>query len=478
MDRLLLNNSSGTIQPNNPRYTVDVLSTNNGLDGISDLAPETFIFNQEKQYEALITDLTNRGYLSGTTLFGFPYDWRQDNQTQASKLKAKIDLALANSGADKVILVSHSMGGLATKQFLQAYTSYQDKIHKWITLGTPHYGAGKAVKALINGYDFEIPWVEYNSGLHLSMHSPAVYQLLPSAKYYGTTPNPVLSYVQNGTRQQLNTYTDVINALSNVHIGATEAYLNFQESLGATANTLHSNWDSNFSSVPFYQIVGDSVDTPFGFQYNNNVSSLSQLVNEEPLPIFVPGDGTVPRVSANAVGTNNMRIFYAANVKHMDLLTVTGTRTKVLNIIDGRDNDPVTGISSISASGDTSNSTALTVPLNSESSVVTATLDSGEQLVVSVKENQTYQVEKEIPGIHIGKYGKKLWITFPANKNVDVTWAGKAADEINVYDIKNSKYQKNWKITGNKAIKAVKIINSGIVNEDSALNIDETIITE
>ena len=76
------------------------------------------------------------------------------------------------------------MGGLATKQFLQAYTSYQGKIHKWITLGTPHYGAGKAVKALINGYDFEIPWVEYNSGLHLAMHSPAVYHGLAEDPYF------------------------------------------------------------------------------------------------------------------------------------------------------------------------------------------------------------------------------------------------------------------------------------------------------
>lgn len=48
----------------------------------------------------------------------------------------------AESGSAKVILVAHSMGGLAARAYLRKYGAHQ--IAKVITLGTPHRGTGVA----------------------------------------------------------------------------------------------------------------------------------------------------------------------------------------------------------------------------------------------------------------------------------------------------------------------------------------------
>ncbi|WP_338849450.1 alpha/beta fold hydrolase [Massilia sp. W12] len=57
-------------------------------------------------------------------------------------LAAKIDAVLAKSGAKQVIIVAHSMGGLATRAYLRAHGAA--KIAHVITLGSPHHGTGLA----------------------------------------------------------------------------------------------------------------------------------------------------------------------------------------------------------------------------------------------------------------------------------------------------------------------------------------------
>lgn len=49
-----------------------------------------------------------------------------------------IDALIAKTGASKIALVGHSMGGLAARSYLQTFGS--TKIAKVITLGTPHQG--------------------------------------------------------------------------------------------------------------------------------------------------------------------------------------------------------------------------------------------------------------------------------------------------------------------------------------------------
>ena len=59
-----------------------------------------------------------------------------------------------NTGKTKVILVGHSMGGLAAREYLQGLArfdenssriSYRDDVAQLITVGTPHNGADIAI---------------------------------------------------------------------------------------------------------------------------------------------------------------------------------------------------------------------------------------------------------------------------------------------------------------------------------------------
>ena len=88
-----------------------------------------------KTYEGLIKELERNGYIENTNLFVFPYDWRKSNADSAEKLKEKIDKILTDTGAEKVDLVAHSMGGLVAKKYIAENGG--NKIDQLIFIGTP-----------------------------------------------------------------------------------------------------------------------------------------------------------------------------------------------------------------------------------------------------------------------------------------------------------------------------------------------------
>jgi pimeloyl-ACP methyl ester carboxylesterase len=86
----------------------------------------------------------------------FPYDWRRDNRYNARRLKRTIDNHLHRwrrySGAldARVILVTHSMGGLIARYYLEVLEGWPD-CKALVTLGTPHRGSLNALGFLVNG---------------------------------------------------------------------------------------------------------------------------------------------------------------------------------------------------------------------------------------------------------------------------------------------------------------------------------------
>lgn len=71
------------------------------------------------------------------------YDTHQSNATTAQQLSAEVDRLLAATGATKVDIVSHSMGGLSSRYYAKNLGG-DSKIDAWVSLGGPNHGTDTA----------------------------------------------------------------------------------------------------------------------------------------------------------------------------------------------------------------------------------------------------------------------------------------------------------------------------------------------
>ncbi|MFI6108438.1 esterase/lipase family protein [Streptomyces sp. NPDC051310] len=71
------------------------------------------------------------------------YDSRQSNATTAQQLAAEVDRLLAATGASKVDVVTHSMGGLSSRHYAK-HLGGSEKIDAWVSLAGPNHGTDAA----------------------------------------------------------------------------------------------------------------------------------------------------------------------------------------------------------------------------------------------------------------------------------------------------------------------------------------------
>jgi triacylglycerol esterase/lipase EstA (alpha/beta hydrolase family) len=71
-----------------------------------------------------------------TVNYGPPY---ADIEHYAGQLAARIDEVCAATGAQRVVLVGHSMGGLVSRAYLRRFGPA--RVERFITIGTPHHGS-------------------------------------------------------------------------------------------------------------------------------------------------------------------------------------------------------------------------------------------------------------------------------------------------------------------------------------------------
>ena len=92
------------------------------------------------------TTMVNRFAADGWTpgeLNNWSYNYSQSNATTASQISTKVDQILAATGATKVDLISHSMGGLSTRYYVKNLGGGA-KVDDWVSLGGPNHGTDTA----------------------------------------------------------------------------------------------------------------------------------------------------------------------------------------------------------------------------------------------------------------------------------------------------------------------------------------------
>lgn len=175
---------------------------------------------QVKAYDNLMNAFKSKGYVEGTNLFLFPFDWRKPLDQLADDLNSFV---LSKNFLGKVDLIGHSMGGLVARSYGHKYGL--NKVDKIVTAGTPNNGLTDAY-GLWEGATFwgDIWWEKALLSLSMELNrepgerkidtlrriAPAVKDLLPTNNYL---------YIQSllmpwMNMKQVNTYLGNLNANS------------------------------------------------------------------------------------------------------------------------------------------------------------------------------------------------------------------------------------------------------------------------
>lgn len=269
-------------------------------------------------FKSLVIDLENNNYQENQNLFFFPYDWRLNLDSTKDLLNQRIEEIKSQTGADKVDIIAHSMGGLLVEDYLNQYG--KESIDKLIFVGTPHLGAPKAGKVLLEGDRFNIIWLEEDRIKEIAHNSPALHELLPSPTYFNTFQGYLRNYSFLGNNELLD-YANTKNLLLN------------EKNQNSTMFQLAENFydrnlqDFNFSGVETYNISGCKRPTQAAYSFDI-FGGIGQTG-------YTSGDGTVPLVSADYVNIPAEDKFYVKNGNHAELPSTNGVKELILDILQG-----------------------------------------------------------------------------------------------------------------------------------------------
>lgn len=89
-------------------------------------------------WDTMISRFKTDGY-TAAELYAWNYDWSQSNTVIAGQLISYVEQVRSRTGAAKVDIVAHSMGGLNSRYYLK-YLGGTGYVDDWASLGSPHHG--------------------------------------------------------------------------------------------------------------------------------------------------------------------------------------------------------------------------------------------------------------------------------------------------------------------------------------------------
>lgn len=343
--------------PGDDSYLMDLSMNSAGYPDSPSLMIPTDIFRSlygQDFFSGLIAELEDNGYKENEDLFVFPYDWRYDIDWSAGNspfpliksLKEKVDEIKQQTGAEKVDIIAHSMGGLVAKQYIKFY-DVNNSIDKFIDIGTPHLGAPKTIKTLLYGDNIDIPVLNSSTIKNVSKNMLSIYQLLPSTNYFDSENANYKSYILDLYDYDGNEITGNLN-----YDQSKEFLKNFQNNyLLDEAENFHISMD-NFNpsnhSIKAFNIVGCNRSTIGKIAILNKEKSGGWEYALYP----VTGDGTVPLRSAEKLD-NTLGTYYINNTDHAYLPSANGVKQLVVSLLtDNINNFSINNFSNLATSSD------------------------------------------------------------------------------------------------------------------------------
>lgn len=249
----------------------------------------------------------------------FAYDWRRSPAAAVPALGALVDQLKADSGAARVVIVAHSMGGLVTRAYIND-AGRADNVSRIVTEGTPYWGAPKSHFALLQG-NTETPAggpldyvVTADQLQHAARTMLGLFTLYPSDK-----ADPWLKV------QSLN--HRVLNAAG---IDRWISRLGGSAALADRARSFHDGID-NFvdHDIDYEVVVGTGVPTVGYVTIDDQAPAATASLG------YVSGDGTVPLKNASqattpgTVAVGGASIHPVCRVDHMSLTGNPGVQAMI-----------------------------------------------------------------------------------------------------------------------------------------------------
>ncbi|MDG5496739.1 alpha/beta hydrolase [Niveispirillum sp. BGYR6] len=304
--------------------------------------------------------------LTGNTVIGWGYDWRQDNLLVSAQMLQNFLNYLVNSqNVGKITLIGHSMGGLVARSYLESVGKSDNTIigmiDQLITLGTPHLGAPMALAPISNtmstsvaGDDSLNPFIQifddWLAGLEqiaadnvLAMFHAFVngsmgvstYQLLPPNLSSDTLSNFITYSGPKVTTESYPIYpfanlpTPVQKRLNNTNFNSTNL---------AAAEKLFSNL--NYTSappVPYHCIYGvvsttePSATTAATGTITGFTAAPGELFDTVLTPVWTDGGGDtiVPIYSAMFSTNSNVTTYGVNGADHIHMPSNAGVQSQV-----------------------------------------------------------------------------------------------------------------------------------------------------
>jgi pimeloyl-ACP methyl ester carboxylesterase len=260
-------------------------------------------------YVPFLRYLNNEVFPSADTpVYARGYDWRQSNSLSGVTLAEQIHEILELEEAEKVIICTHSMGGLVTRSAIKSDSSLNDKVAGVIHVVQPASGAPAAyrrfftgaVKALDGGFALAsilgnkgYKFTEIVSGL------PGPFQLIPFHSYSDQNANgnpmPWLTQIVNGQTEAIGGNVHDLYEINQSPPGIFNPLIHDEDKREAVGTAIAARlkntrafhcWLDPFKHPNTYSIYGTGLASDMGMHINAKGQAQAVRRNE--------GDGTVP----------------------------------------------------------------------------------------------------------------------------------------------------------------------------------------